>query len=329
MVITIIGTLISLLLPAVQAVREAARRMQCQNNLKQLGLAALSHQSAVGHLPSGGWGCMWIGDPDRGSGWRQPGGWAYNVLPYLDQQALHDLQLGKTGQARRDAAAQMMQTPLAVLHCPTRRPTSLYPISDPSQIPYHYATQVDKAARTDYAGNEGDTLSAAWMADAWGLTSFGGWGPESFTEAESPTGVANFGKVAANVTGVIYYGSQVTAAGIRDGVSNTYLFGEKSLNPDLYYGGAWSGSWSNDAESAFIGDNPGINRSTLNWDGAGPRQDRPGVIGWCEFGSAHPDAFNMVFCDGSVHAVSYAIEVETHRRLGNCRDGRILDTGKF
>jgi len=87
-VITIIGILIALLLPAVQSAREAARQTQCKNHLKQLSLGFLEHESAVGHLPTGGWSFQWTGDPDRGFGKNQPGGWVYNILPYVEQDAL-------------------------------------------------------------------------------------------------------------------------------------------------------------------------------------------------------------------------------------------------
>jgi len=80
-VVTIIGILMGLMLPAVQAARESARRTQCQNNLKQLGLAAQSHHVALRQFPTGGWGCLWVGDPDRGYGPKQPGGWVRAIAP--------------------------------------------------------------------------------------------------------------------------------------------------------------------------------------------------------------------------------------------------------
>ena len=150
-VITIIGILIALLLPAVQAAREAARRMQCSNNLKQLGLACLTHESIHGFLPTGGWGCAWAGDPDRGFDRKQPGGWHFNILPFIEQQSLHDLGLG----GNKDGGRVCAETPLAAFICPTRRTAIAYPY--PNRFGFYSLDMPTRIGRSDYAASTGDT----------------------------------------------------------------------------------------------------------------------------------------------------------------------------
>ncbi len=184
-VIAIIGILISLLLPAVQAAREAARRAQCVNNLKQLGLACLNHESAVKTLPASGWVPITMGHPDAGVGWSQPGGWLFNAMPYTEQSTLYKLQQGKTGAPLHNAMTTVVQTPLAYMYCPSRRPVQIYPqatwlpnisggtmagvqstlgtaqallvydasVTAAGGILYTVVTGINAVARTDYAGN--------------------------------------------------------------------------------------------------------------------------------------------------------------------------------
>src|ERR1700759_644097 len=111
-VIAIIGVLVALLLPAIQSARESARRSQCANNLKQIGLACLSHVDTQKYFPTGGWGFDWTADPNRGYGPDQPGSWIYNILDFVEEANVRNLGKGlaTTRAGFQTASTQRHQT---------------------------------------------------------------------------------------------------------------------------------------------------------------------------------------------------------------------------
>jgi prepilin-type N-terminal cleavage/methylation domain-containing protein/prepilin-type processing-associated H-X9-DG protein len=147
-VIAIIGVLIGLTIPAVQYAREAARRGACGNNLKQLALAVKLHTDAQGHYPTGGWGAEWVGDPDGGFGKKQPGGWAYNILPYIEAENVRNIGAGQAAGPKRETLRTMLETPLPVLYCSSRRRPKTYPFAGES---LKNATAPLLVAKLDYA----------------------------------------------------------------------------------------------------------------------------------------------------------------------------------
>jgi prepilin-type N-terminal cleavage/methylation domain-containing protein/prepilin-type processing-associated H-X9-DG protein len=342
-VITIIGILIALLLPAVQAAREAARRAQCANNEKQLALGCLALESATGRYPCGGWGFGWVGDADRGNDWRQPGGWIYNILPWIEQQALHDMGAGlsaSTTPTKSAANLQRMMVPLNGLFCPSRRAAGVYPWRADGWGVAN-ADKPSVAAREDYAANGGDFRADQTSADAngtpgpfWGSSYENDWGgPVAATQIIDAGGnmtdgaKRTFTAIGFRSNGVMFCGSMIRAADITDGVSNTCLLGEKSLCPDNYYNGADLG----DNETATIGDNEDITRysGTPPDNIYMPIQDTPGLsIRWA-FGSAHAGRFHVAFCDGSVHALDYTIDPTVFSYLCNRRDDKPVNPGNL
>ncbi|NLF08212.1 MAG: DUF1559 domain-containing protein [Pirellulaceae bacterium] len=323
-VITIIGILIALLLPAVQAAREAARRLQCQNHLKQLALGCLNHEQAHDFLPCGGWIWNWQGDPDRGFDKRQPGGWIYNVLPYIEQQSLHDMGLGYAWNSsqKQAALAAVAATPLATLHCPSRRQPITYPnVYTPKNCGN---TNIPYVARTDYAANTGSVQNPAYWY--WESPSVTPPVPTDPTQTDAPgyvwpTAFAWKPSSRTGNNGVIYPLSMTHMAEISDGASHTYLAGEKYLQPELYNTGTAAGD-----------NNPpygGFDWDYSRWTDLPPLQDTPGYLDNTRFGSVHSAGFHMAFCDGSVQVISYSIEPAIHADLGDRQDGRIIDGRAF
>ena len=155
-VIAIIGILIGLLLPAINAAREAGRRTQCLNQVKQMGLACMTHESTNGFLPTDGWSYYWSGDPDRGYTRAQPGGWIYNILPFMEYKSVHDLGAGLSLAAKRPLLAQIAATVIPTIICPSRRPAKLYPNANGATC---NADTPPQAAHTDYASNAGTNES--------------------------------------------------------------------------------------------------------------------------------------------------------------------------
>ena len=146
-VIAIIAILIGLLLPAVQKVREAAGRMRCTNNLKQLGLGMHNCHDTTSSFPSAGWGWLWTGEADRGSGKEQPGGWVFSLLPYVEQSPLRDMGKGQARPAQLTAFAARNSTAVAFFICPSRRQSVPYS----GTLPYNTADPSTVYGRTDYA----------------------------------------------------------------------------------------------------------------------------------------------------------------------------------
>lgn len=298
-VITIVGLLVALLLPAVQASREAGRRTQCASHGKQLGLALQQHASARGFYPSNGWGYRWVGVPERGTGIKQPGGWVYGILGYLEQNDLRDLGRDLPYARQRAVLKKLMQTPLPVLACPTRSSGRLLP-ADPAAEPFN-ADWADNVAKTDYAINEGDYITDTRR------------GPATLQEGDSGQYAW---KDTSKATGISYQRSEVQPAMVRDGLSQTYMIGEKYVNRSGYDTSSDPGY----DQSAYSGVDLDINRWVLSPPRADDDSDDSRL-----FGSAHPGGCHFVFCDGSLRLISFQIDAEVHRRLGNRRDGKSVD----
>ncbi len=304
-VIAIIATLVALLLPAIQATREAARRGSCGNNIKQLAVATEAHKSLIGHFPTGGWNENSTPLPGGGSDWRQPGGWCYVLLPFMEAQAIYD--------------TVNTTTQVPAFACPSRRGSSLGP---------------GPFVMTDYAGNRGAWASAPTSLSGTNFnrtTTFGAnvggvsGSPSAFGAAEwqaifqtlntpQPVRPATV-DVPVPTGGIIFAGSALSPAAIRDGSSNTYLYAEKYV-PRTAYGNSGQAGFS---RCAYVGDSS----DTLRGGHRPPESDG---VPWSAnlegaFGGPHAGVFMAAMCDGSVRSFAFEINAAVHFLLA-CRADR-------
>ncbi|GIW93002.1 MAG: prepilin-type N-terminal cleavage/methylation domain-containing protein [Pirellulaceae bacterium] len=289
--IAVIGILIGLLLPAVQAARESARRTECQHHLRQLAMAFQLHEDVHRHLPTNGWGWAWMGDARRGFGVQQPGGWCFNVLPYIEQGVVRDMARGGL------SSAQMQETVISVFYCPSRRAVRIYPYTQ-RVTPLRNSMLPNEACKTDYAVCAGDKVIDTPP------------GPPT----DSPSDLNRYRwPPLDDATGISYVRSLFRMADIRDGTAYQIVVGEKYITSNWYAGNGDLG----DDQSAFIGDDADNRR----WTESPPERDGelPGIQ---KFGSPHTTGAYFAMADGSVRLIRYAIDAEVFRRLGNRRDGR-------
>jgi prepilin-type N-terminal cleavage/methylation domain-containing protein/prepilin-type processing-associated H-X9-DG protein len=290
-VIAIIGILVGLLLPAVQAAREAARRMQCSNNLKQLGLAIHNYHDAHKTFPSG-----YI-RTSGGAGW----GWGALSLPFIEQQAMNE-QLQVT-RANLDTVlssppanmAALMQTPISSFLCPSDTGYDgnfILPLSPRGRNAYNPGGI--QASVSNYKGSAG-VLSPQHV----------------------PSGS---GAVPRDSRGVFFGNGKVRVADVSDGTSNTIAIGEADTR--IRRSGSWVGIRSGNTlahSSVYF---------VVSW--AGARLNQPGVAPFPPhgnsgspdsnpglntppganqgFGSLHAGGANFCLADGSVHFISQDIE---------------------
>lgn len=204
-VIAIIAILIGLLLPAVQKIREAANRMKCSNNLKQIGLAVHNYNDTNGFMPPAGF-----------TPWGVEGGWHYQILTYMEQD---NLARGAGSGSNINVDPLRYRAGPSGYFCPSRRSNKPMP-------PQGNRYMNDYASVTP--ADSPNSWDQYWYGDIWGM----GW-----VNAPPYRGVIVRGGMQSG-TGV-WFGGKVSLTDISDGTSNTLMISEKQINPARYFSGDW------------------------------------------------------------------------------------------
>jgi type II secretory pathway pseudopilin PulG len=322
-VIAIIGILVALLLPAIQAAREAARRTECQNHLKQIGLAMLNHENSRKVFPTGGTGNWpdikyFIENGKPYGPHRQGLSWAYQILAYLEEGAILNL----------TTSEKLNEAVVTIYFCPSRRA----PTQNTATVSSSARWGLDYAAVTPGRDNQA-TPEFDLMQDE--LTGYFGCAPDSFCRdymRNAPVKYPFNGIVVRTPyqsnetippTGMDINSTQPTKiAQVTDGLSKTMMVSEKRLKPSLYIDGdwcddrGWTDGWDPDTirTPAF---EMGIDRDPRDGNPNDPDTLCRGV------GSAHVAGVHAVYGDGAVRSVSYDIERRVLNLLVHRSDGQI------
>lgn len=346
-VITIIGILIALLLPAVQAAREAARRAQCNNNLKQLGLAMHNFHEVYGTFP--------IGQPDDDN---DNYAWGSYMLPYLEQKPMYDTLI-----AGGAAIVYMKGGDNLLVHGAIKQVTG--PPASPALPAGHPVRNTDSynwwtQVRNDHANNGGvagvgtKTVLNAFIcpSDILPRTDNNGYGKSNYAAclgdegpwlAQLMSGGPSWSQPSgmSGQTGVFRlaqtndYHFTVTIADIRDGTSNVIAIGEVSVTSNvdvnqtgrvfpIWAGGNndWAGQWRICSWARVAGQNCFINNRLPVYDPAMPAGPIVSLYpSDFSFGSMHPGGAQFLLGDGSSRFISETIDTTLYARLANIRDG--------
>jgi prepilin-type N-terminal cleavage/methylation domain-containing protein/prepilin-type processing-associated H-X9-DG protein len=285
-VIAIIGILVAFLLPAVQAAREASRRSQCQNNLKQIGLAVQNHHDARQAFPMG-----------RNGIDQKAVSWAFFLLPYMEETAIFNSWV-PTERVDNDRNAATMRTPIEAYACPSRRRAAADRNFDNNNQP---PVVLGAGTLCDYSANAGIRLMTGMTND------------------ENSGGV--FGNYSRIVAGPIFSGSHIGARQVEDGLSKTIAIGERHLPPVPANTDEAMKDYAIGDTAAIPGDTPNTTFRCAE-DGLATGIDDPDKE---KFGSSHSSGtVQCVFLDGHVAGLHRDIELNVLKALSTIGGGETV-----
>jgi len=273
-VIAIIGILVALLLPAIQAAREAARRSECQNHLKQIALAIQLHHDSQQAFPMG---------RDRSDQYGTS--WAFRLLPQLEEQAVYT-SFVKTQRVDDPPNESAMRTPIDTYACPSRRRAAADRNFDNNdQDPLVLAA----ATLGDYAANAGHTINT---------------GMENL---DLDTDTFSSDPVDTTIAGPIYSGSRISARRVTDGLSTTLAVGERHIPPPDPAEPENKRQWKQGDTAFLAGDTRWTIFSGAEGGLASDDNDDPSNE---KFGGPHPGVTLFAYLDGHVDAVANDVAID-------------------